>query len=387
MGEPTKKWNPLTYVCLLAGVILMATAVFFMFRGSINPQKNEEIAKKAEDVYEADKSNKPVYVNIQYMSEAIAYKEALPDMQYYLTFDKELNPALVCVHDDDLKAYQEYIDWMYNEDVAEAPAAGVMYGYSVKTDSDLRGFVIEAYNMLFGEEYLNDRNFDTFFGEYYLVMGQERSQYDSFNKGIYCMLAAVIVIVIGVALSYQAMKPEEVPGNATCLEVHKTHRVRGVLGALVGALLGGILWAAVGALGYISGWIGILTLLFAKTGYSLFAKEEGKLGTVCSLIFSLLMVLPATYLGGVWNYYQELNKMMPVYISLGRATKGLMEYLSEAGDLESVIYNIGMGYLFMLLAAGHLVTRTAKKEQQKQSDIAARAGLNVKLPGEDWKND
>ena len=58
------------------------------------------------------------------------------------------------------------------------------------------------------------------------------------------------------------------------LEVHKTYRGRGVIGALLGALLGGVLWAAIGSLGIISGWIGILIVFFAMTGYRILQRKK-----------------------------------------------------------------------------------------------------------------
>ena len=191
------------------------------------------------------------------------------------------------------------------------------------------------------------------------------------------MLGVVICIVLGIAISYNSLKPSEGTAGGNCLEYQKSYKGRGVLGAYLGALLGGVLWAAVGALGYISGWIGILTVLFANTGYKMFAKEESRFGTIISVIFSLIIVLPATYLAGAWNFYQELNKSVAEYVTLGRAFQGFGEFLSDTDGWSSMIYNIAMGYVFMLIAGGYSISGMSKKKKQAAESAAQWTNVNV----------
>lgn len=365
MGEQKKKIKPLSVVCLIVGAALVIAAVFFMFFGNAVTQGGEQ--KEAVSIFEVTAQDESAYLNMQYMTESVAYLEAVESMQYYITFDSEWNPAVICLYDSDVATYQPYIDWLYTEETEGGPEEIKVTGYSVPYDTELEQFAIEYFNAMYGGEYVTEDNFEEFFGEYYLTIGQSRSNYEKFNIGIYCLLGAVIFIVIGVAISYNSLKTVAEAGDGNYLEVRKTYKGRGVLGALLGALLGAVLWAAVGALGYISGWIGVLMVLFATTGYRIFSKEESKLGTVLAVVFSLILVFPATYLAGVWTFYQELNKNMAEYITLGRAFQGFSAYLTKVDGWGNMIYNIAMGYVFMLVAGGYSIAGVNKRKKQEES--------------------
>ena len=187
----------------------------------------------------------------------------------------------------------------------------------------------------------------------------------------------MILIIIGVGISYKSMMEATAVTQENILEVKKVYRGRGVIGALLGALLGGVLWTVVGALGYISGWIGILIVLFASAGYKLFAKEESGFGTAVSLIFSLLVIFPATYLAGVWNFYLELNKNVSEYITLGRAFSGYADYLTKSDGWGAMTYNMVMGYVFMLVAGLYSAAGRSKRKKAEKSEISEMANVKV----------
>lgn len=388
MEEPKKKLKPLSVIFLAVGAVLLLAAVYFMFFKGITVQSADQ--KEAVSIYEATAQDAPAYLELQYMTESIAYMEAVESMQYYITFDAEWNPAVICLYDSEMEKYQPYIDWLYTEDwytenEENGPEEIKVTGYSVPYDAELRQFTIEGINASFGVEFITEDNFEEVFGEYYLTVGQNSGAYESFNTGIYCLLAAVVIIVIGVAISYSSLKSAVDAEAGNYLEVHKTYKGRGILGAFLGALLGAILWAAVGALGYISGWIGVLMVLFATTGYKLFAKEESKLGTVLAVVFSLILVLPATYFAGVWVFYQELNKSMAEYITLGRAFQGFSAYLTKYDAWGDMIYNIAMGYVFMLVAGGYSIAGMNKRKKQEAASTAEYAAAGQEFAEEQQK--
>lgn len=368
MGEQTRKIKPLSIVCFALAAILAVAAVFFIFFGNM-PEKTEEQAEPV-SVLEATGQDEYVYLDMQYMTESVAYLEAVESMQYYIAMDSEFVPAVICLYDSDLATYQPYIDWLYTDETEGGPEEIRVTGYSVPYDAELRQFVIEIYNAVFGAEILNEDNFEEIFGKCYLTVGQSSDNYENFNIGIYLLLGMVILIIIGVAVSYNSMLDKNIDGQENILEVHKVYRGRGVIGALLGALLGGVLWMVVGALGYISGWIGILIVLFANAGYKLFAKEKSGFGTVISLIFSLLVIFPATYLAGVWVFYVELNKQIPEYITLGRAFSGYAEFLTKNDGWGDVTYNMVMGYVFMVGAGLYSLGGRKKVKKAEESEIS-----------------
>ena len=381
MGEPKKKIKALSVVFFALAAVLLAAAVFFMFFGKM-PAK-EEAQTEPVDVYYATEQDEYVYLAMQYMTESVAYLEAVESMQYYITLDSEFNPAVVCLYDSELEEYQPYIDWLYTEETEGGPEEIRITGYSVPFDAELKQFVIESYNEIFGVSFLTAENFEDYFGSYYVTVGQSTADYENFNIGIYCLLGVVLFVILGVAVSYKNLMEAAVVEDGNYLEVRKTHKGRGVLGALLGALLGGVLWAAVGALGYISGWIGILIVLFATTGYKLFAKEESGFGTVVSVIFSLLVIFPATYLAGVWTFYQELNKTLSEHISLGRAFQEFSAYLTKTDSWGSMIYNIVMGYVFMLVAGGYSAAGVSKRKKKEEESITEFANASANAATEE----
>ncbi len=381
MGEPKKRMKPLSVACMVTAAALLLVAVYFMFFGDFTGKKEEQ--KEPVLITEVTAQDEPAYLKMQYMTESVAYVEAVESMQYYITFDSEWNPAVICLYDSEKAIYQPYIDWLYTESEEGEPEEIQVTGYSVPYDAELKQFVIECINAIFGIEFVSEDNFEELFGKYYLTIGKNSGNYEKFNIGIYCLLGAVILTVVGVAISYNSLMTamDEEAGNY--FEVRRTYKGRGILGALLGALLGAILWAAVGALGYISGWIGVLMVLFATTGYKIFAKEESKLGTVIAVIFSLILVLPATYLAGVWTFYQELNKSMAEYITLGHAFQGFAEYLTKTDSWGNMIYNIAMGYLFMLVAGGYSIAGVSKRKKKKETSAAVYTNADVQEQGEE----
>jgi len=380
MGETKRKIKPLSIVCFVLAALLAAAAIYFMFFGNM-PAKGEE-QKEPIDIYTATGQDEYAYLNLQYMSESIACLEAVESMQYYITFDSEWNSSVICLYDSELEAYRPYIDWFYTEETEGGPEETRVTGYSVPYDDDLRQFVIECYNEMFGIELVNKQNFAEVFGTCYLVTGQSSDAYKTFNIGIYCLLGMVIFVIVGVGASYRSLQTMEEGSMESCLEVRKTYKGRGVIGALLGALLGGVLWTVVGALGYISGWIGVLTVLFATIGYKLFAKEESGFGTVISVIFSLIMVFPATYLASVWSFYQELNASISEYVTLARAFVEFPKFLSNTGSWGSMTYNIALGYVFMFIAGAYSISGVLKRKKQEKAMAEQMTDVTAEMPEE-----
>lgn len=375
MGEQTKKIKPLSMVCFVLAAILTAASIFFLFFGKL-PSETEN-QKEPVDVYYATEQDEPVWLKMQFMTESVAYLEAVESMQYYITFDCEFNPAVICLYDSELETYQPYIDWLFTDAETGGPEEITVTGYSVPFDEELMQFVMEYFNALVGETAVTEENFADYFGDFYLTTGRSSGSFETFNIGIYCLLGVVAFVIIGVAISYKNLKSVSDAEAANYFEVHKTYKGRGVIGALLGALLGGILWAAIGALGYISSWIGVLIVLFATTGYRLFAKEESGFGTVISVVFSWIVVLPATYFAGVWTFYLELNNYVSEYIPLGRAFLEYGEYLTKTDSWGSMIYNVVISYVFMVVAGAYIASGALKRKQKEEPSITELANANT----------
>lgn len=346
-------------VLLLIGVIIMTLGLGIILVGG-NTSRLEK--SQPVDIYYATETDAYSYALIQYMTESVAYYEAMESMQFYIVYDKDWNPAVICLHDDMLDTYQTYIDWFYSESYENEPEEVRITGYAQPFDHELYGFVEECFVYDWGEEVMEGAAIEDYFGEYYLQVGEKKEAYQVTNMGIYLMLAAIAVIVIGGGLLYE--KPVFTVQNGPIIQ--NSNGGLGILGALLGAILGGLLWAVVGALGYISGWLGILIIFFAYKGYEIMARRSDKLGVVISILMGVVVIFPATYLSYGWGYYCAVNESVSGYITLPRALMELPAYLDKVDGWGEFVSNIVMGYVFMLVAgfyylAAQLSSRNRKK--------------------------
>lgn len=381
--EKKKKNKIVAKLLLILGVLGIlggAGAMFF----AVSPDHAE--TEEAVDVYDAVKADQYVFTPVQYMTEAVAYYEAMDKVEFYITFDADWNPAVVCVHDDKLAEFQPYIDWLYSESYDNEPEIMNALGYAEPYDEELKQLVIEGFEENIGAGYVDMSNFEEWFGKYYVQIGQKSSIYGVSNMGIYVMLAGIVLIVIGGALLYDKEELVLSQGKAVSGPViEETHAGPGVLGALLGVLLGGVLWAVVGAMGYVSGWIGLLILFFGYTGYKLLAKKEGVQGKIISFVLGVLVIIPATYLSYVWVYYQSVNESVAGYTSLFRAFSEFPGYMTNFDGWKDFITDILTGYVFFGVAGiywliGSWSGRSREKKQDrklKDSIKASQAAVNA----------
>lgn len=151
--------------------------------------------------------------------------------------------------------------------------------------------------------------------------------------------------------------------------IQEKKRGMGVLGAVLGALAGGIIWTIIGCLGYISGWIAILIFVLAQAGYNKFSgtpkgADVDKFGVIISVVLGLFIIIPANYVSYSYVVYKALNEYgnfpffevlrdMPVY----------MERYELWGEFGA---NLGMGYLFTGIAAIYMLFASLGKKGKKK---------------------
>lgn len=382
-GPEKKKKRLVAKLLLVLGVlgILGGAGAMFFAVGSDRVETGEAV-----DVYDAEKPDQYVFTPVQYMTDAVAYYEAMDKVEFYITFDADWNPAVVCIHDDKLAEFQPYIDWLYSDSYENEPEIMNAIGYAEPYDEELKQLVIEGFEENIGAGYVDMSNFEEWFGEYYVQIGQKSSAYGISNMGIYVMLAGIALVVIGGALAYD--KRELAANQSASMSgpvIEESHAGLGFLGALLGVLLGGVLWAVVGVMGYVSGWIGLLILFFGYTGYKLLAKKEGIRGKLISLALGVLVIIPASYLSYVWVYYQSINESVAGYTSLMQAFSEFPGYMTKFDGWKDFITDILTGYVFFGVAGvywliGSLSGRSREKKQDqklKDSIKASQAAVNA----------
>lgn len=155
--------------------------------------------------------------------------------------------------------------------------------------------------------------------------------------------------------------------------IEESKKGRGFVGALIGALIGGVLWTAIGCLGYISGWIAILIFFLAQFGYKKLTGKMDKFGVIISLVLGLLMIIPATYAAYGFGFYTDLNKAFDNRFTYMEVLSNLPQYMERYDSWGPFLGNLGMGYLFTGVAAIYMGSSTygnkakAKREAKKST--------------------
>ena len=134
--------------------------------------------------------------------------------------------------------------------------------------------------------------------------------------------------------------------------------VLGILGAIVGALIGGASIIGLSQLGYIASISGLILAFCTLKGYQLLGKGLSKKGIVLCVILMLITPFVADWID--WSIY--LMKDFPEYgLNLVQSCVLFGEMMAEGFvDMFEYVKNLGMIYLFVLLGAFGTLKNTIK---------------------------
>lgn len=121
----------------------------------------------------------------------------------------------------------------------------------------------------------------------------------------------------------------------------------GIVGALIGALIGGVLWVVIGRLGYIAGIAGFAIIYLAAMGFKKGAKVLTRSGAVIAVIISVVMIFAANYMLYVWMMVEAFGGRY----TFGEMVTGLFPMLSEYEFMGDFVKDVVIGYGLSLLAA------------------------------------
>ncbi len=359
--EPPKKNKAPGIILLVLGAVLLLGGLGVMFFGTKgNPFGEEESI----DIYDATEVDEFVYAPVQYMTDYAAYYESMENMKFYIAIDEEWNCAVVCIHDDDIEDYEEYIDWLYEESWDNPPEPAYIEGYAQEFDRELKELIIEAFEYDFGEGYVDLDNFEEYFGPYYIQVGGKNSAFGMSNIGLALAIVGLVLAVIGAVKLLKKPEQAPVPGNYTSgpiIEEPQGNILLGIVGAVIGAALGGLIWAVIGILGYIVGWVGVLTIVLSYGGYKLLARKGGALGVFISIVLSIAAIFAGHYMAWAWTYYKAMNESIGGFTSLGRSVMELAPYLDRTDGWGDFATDLVKGYGLMLVAGIYFLLANRKK--------------------------
>ncbi len=134
----------------------------------------------------------------------------------------------------------------------------------------------------------------------------------------------------------------------------------GLVGALIGAVLGGASIIGLSQLGYIASVSGLILAFCTLKGYAILAKGMSVKGVILCAVLMLVTPFVADCLDWGIFIYKELG----VYYDLtfGECMRLFPEFLKD-GTIEMGEYlkNLGMIYLFVLMGGFYTVKNAFKK--------------------------
>ena len=145
----------------------------------------------------------------------------------------------------------------------------------------------------------------------------------------------------------------------------------GFLGALLGSVVGAVLWAVVLYFGYVASLVGLAIGWLAEKGYNLLKGKQGKGKIVILIIAIIIGVLLGNFGADVIALVEMVNAGELRGMTYGDIPALILLVLMEdSGYMTATLSNIGMGLLFAALGVWSLLRRAnAEVADTKIADL------------------
>lgn len=135
----------------------------------------------------------------------------------------------------------------------------------------------------------------------------------------------------------------------------KSNVLLGIIGAFLGAALGGVIWIAIGEFGFIAGLAGFLMMFFAIKGYQMLAGGLDKKGQVISLVIAFLMIFVSNYLLYAIQYCEYFYNTDYSINNMLASIRELPDFLKLGEVTGSFLKDLAVGYLLSIWAGYRLI--------------------------------
>lgn len=119
--------------------------------------------------------------------------------------------------------------------------------------------------------------------------------------------------------------------------------VPGILGALIGAVLGSLLWILLDQINFIAGIAGYAIVFCSFKGYEKLGGRVSRKGVVACIIICLITILGADLFSFAIDIFKEFSSTY--HISFLDAIRSVPLFLLEGDVLRPILINLGIGYL------------------------------------------
>ena len=137
----------------------------------------------------------------------------------------------------------------------------------------------------------------------------------------------------------------------------------GLIGAVIGILLGSVLWVLIGQIGFIAGIAGYAIVFCGMKGYQLLGKKLSKTGIIICIVLSFLAIIGAEVVSLGITAYRELSEYYS--LTLGESFPLLPELLKEPELVGAVAKDLAIGYILSIWASYSSVKNTWRQTGEK----------------------
>lgn len=157
----------------------------------------------------------------------------------------------------------------------------------------------------------------------------------------------------------------------------------GIVGAFLFSLVGGIVWFILWQIGIIAGISGIIGVICAIKGYSIFAKKESVKGIVISIVITVIVMVIAWYFCLSMDVYQAHKDWLAegyidYTITFGDSVRNAYVYLEEPEIASEYIKDLVIGLAFCIIGGvGYVMSAVKRVKAEKESAKFAQQADNA----------
>lgn len=153
--------------------------------------------------------------------------------------------------------------------------------------------------------------------------------------------------------------------------VEKEDVLAGAVGALLFALVGGVVWFLLYQLGFLAGISGLVGVICAIKGYNFFSKKESLKGVIIAIVAAVVVMVLAWYLClsmDVYEAYQEWYAAGEVDFTLtfAESVRGAVLFLAEPEIAAAYLKDLGIGLLLCAVGSFRFVTNAIQNVKQEK---------------------
>ncbi len=156
----------------------------------------------------------------------------------------------------------------------------------------------------------------------------------------------------------------EIKNEISAEAVNETENGENVLAGIAGAFLfglaGGLVWFIFYLIGMLSAWSGVVGVICAIKGYTVFSKKESVKGIIISTVVALLVLAIAWYFCMAFDVYKAFQTefeegYIDYTLTFHESLRLTPTVISELGLFGEYLRDLGVGLLLGLIGAGGYV--------------------------------